>query len=42
MLIKFTGGGQGGGGTISQYLTDPNRQGRDHAPPEVTLTGRGI
>ena len=35
MLIKFTGGGQGGGGTISQYLTDPNRQGRDHAPPEV-------
>ena len=35
MLIKFTGGGQGGGGTISQYLTDPNRHGRDHAPPEV-------
>lgn len=35
MLIKFTGGGQGGGGTISQYLTDPNRQGRDPAPPKV-------
>lgn len=35
MLIKFTGGGQGGGGIISQYLTDPSRQGRDHAPPEV-------
>lgn len=35
MLIKFTGGGQGGGGTIAAYLTDPDRQGRDHAPPEV-------
>ena len=35
MLIKFTGGGRGGGETISQYLTDPDRQGRDHAPPRV-------
>lgn len=35
MLIKFTSGGRGGGGIIAQYLTDPERQGRDHAPPEV-------
>ena len=35
MLIKFTGGGRGGGGTIAAYLTDPERQGRGHAPPEV-------
>ncbi|MDQ2068220.1 relaxase/mobilization nuclease domain-containing protein, partial [Xinfangfangia sp. CPCC 101601] len=35
MLIKFTSGGRGGGGTIAEYLTDPERQGRDHAPPEV-------
>jgi hypothetical protein len=35
MLIKFTSGGRGGGGTISRYLTDPDRAGRDHAPPEV-------
>ena len=35
MLIKFTSGGQGGGGAIDRYLTDPERAGRDHAPPEV-------
>ena len=35
MLIKFTSGGRGGGGIIAQYLIDPERQGRDHAPPEV-------
>lgn len=35
MLIKFTSGGRGGGGTIAEYLTDPERQGRDDAPPEV-------
>ncbi len=35
MLIKFTSGGRGGGGTIASYLTDPERHGRDHAPPEV-------
>lgn len=35
MLIKFTSGGRGGGGTIAQYLTAPDREGRDHAPPEV-------
>lgn len=35
MLIKFTSGGRGGGGTIAAYLTDPTRQGRGHAPPEV-------
>lgn len=35
MLIKFTSGGRGGGGTIAQYLTAPDREGRNHAPPEV-------
>ncbi len=35
MLIKFTSGGRGGGRTISAYLTAPDREGRDHAPPEV-------
>ncbi len=35
MLIKFTSGGRGGGGTIAAYLTDPHRQGREHAAPEV-------
>lgn len=35
MLIKFTGGGRGGGGQVAAYLTDPERVGRDHAPPEV-------
>lgn len=35
MLIKFTSGGRGGGGAVARYLTDPERQGRDHAPPEV-------
>ena len=35
MLIKFTSGGRGGGGTIAAYLTAPDRAGRDHAPPEV-------
>lgn len=35
MLIKFTSGGRGGGRTIAEYLTSPERQGRDHAPPEV-------
>ena len=35
MLVKFTYGGKGGGGAIAAYLTDPERQGRDHAPPEV-------
>lgn len=35
MLIKFTGGGRGGGAVIAAYLTAPDREGRDHAPPEV-------
>jgi len=33
MLIKFTGGGRGGGGQVAAYLT--RHEGRDHAPPEV-------
>jgi len=35
MLIKFTSGGRGGGAVIAAYLTAPDREGRDHAPPEV-------
>lgn len=35
MLIKFTSGGRGGGGTVAAYLTDPHRHGREHAAPEV-------
>ena len=35
MLIKFTGGGRGGGGEIAAYLTAVDREGRGHAPPEV-------
>lgn len=35
MLIKFTGGGRGSGAQVADYLTDPERVGRDHAPPEV-------
>ena len=35
MLIKFTSGGRGGGGTIATYLTDASRHGREHAAPEV-------
>ena len=35
MLIKFTGGGRGGGGQVADYLTSPDREGRGHAPPEV-------
>jgi hypothetical protein len=35
MLIKFTGGGRGGGAEIAEYLTAADREGRDHAPPEV-------
>jgi len=35
MLIKFTGGGRGGGAEIAAYLTAADREGRDHAPPEV-------
>lgn len=35
MLIKFTKGGRGGGGQVAEYLTSPDREGRDHAPPEV-------
>ena len=34
MLIKFFGG-TGGGGGIANYLVDPDRQGREDAPPEV-------
>jgi hypothetical protein len=33
MLIKFTGGGRGGGRQVADYLT--RHEGRDHAPPEV-------
>jgi hypothetical protein len=33
MLIKFTGGGRGGGRQVAEYLTHP--EGRDHAPPKV-------
>ena len=33
MLIKFTGGGRGGGRQVAEYLT--RSEGRDHAPPEV-------
>ena len=35
MLIKFTKGGRGGGRQVAEYLTSPDREGRDHAPPEV-------
>lgn len=35
MLIKFTGGGRGGGRQVADYLTDAKRAGRDHAAPEV-------
>ena len=35
MLIKFTGGGRGGGAEIAAYLTAADREGRGHAPPEV-------
>lgn len=35
MLIKFTGGGRGGGRQVAAYLTDAKRAGRDHAAPEV-------
>lgn len=35
MLIKFTGGGRGGGAEIAAYLTAVDREGRGHAPPEV-------
>lgn len=35
MLIKFTSGGRGSGGTIAAYLLDPVRPGREHAAPEV-------
>ena len=35
MLIKFTGGGKGSGKQVAEYLVDPLRQGRGHAPPEV-------
>lgn len=34
MLIKFFGG-TGSGGGISSYLVDPERPGREDAPPEV-------
>jgi len=34
MLIKFFGG-SGGGGAIAKYLVDPERAGREEAPPEV-------
>ena len=33
MLIKFTGGGRGGGRAVAEYLT--REEGRGHAPPEV-------
>lgn len=33
MLIKFTGGGRGGGAQVANYLT--REEGRGHAPPEV-------
>ena len=33
MLIKFTGGGRGGGRSVAEYLT--REEGRGHAPPEV-------
>lgn len=33
MLIKFTGGGRGGGRQVAEYLI--RSEGRDHAPPEV-------
>ena len=33
MLIKFTGGGRGGGRHVAEYLT--REEGRGHAPPEV-------
>ena len=33
MLIKFTGGGRGGGRQVAEYLT--REEGRGHAPPEV-------
>lgn len=35
MLIKFTTGGQGGGGTVAEYLLDAEREGRNDRPPEV-------
>ncbi|XQZ55998.1 hypothetical protein E2979_22350 (plasmid) [Paracoccus yeei] len=35
MLIKFTRGGRGGGGQIAAYLIAHDREGREHAPPEV-------
>lgn len=34
MLVKFFGG-TGSGGGIAGYLVDPERQGREEAPPEV-------
>ena len=35
MLIKFTRGGRGSGGQIAAYLIAHDREGREHAPPEV-------
>lgn len=35
MLIKFTTGGRGGGGTVAAYLLDHEREGRESAAPEV-------
>lgn len=35
MLIKFTAGGRGGGGTVAAYLLDHEREGRESAAPEV-------
>ncbi|MFC6197772.1 relaxase/mobilization nuclease domain-containing protein [Ponticaulis profundi] len=35
MLIKFTTGGRGGGGTVAAYLLDHEREGREAAAPEV-------
>lgn len=35
MLIKFTTGGRGGGGTVATYLLDHEREGRESAAPEV-------
>ena len=35
MLIKFTTGGRGGGGTVAAYLLDHEREGREAAAPAV-------
>lgn len=35
MLIKFTKGGRGSGGQVARYLTNSEREDRNHAPPEV-------